>query len=118
MTYISGFVTPVEAGRRHEYLASAEKSWPLFAEYGAIGMMENWGDKVPEGKQTDFRRSVALKDGEVVVMSWVVWPDKASAERCEASMDSDERWHQLDMPFDGKRMIFGGFETIFSKSAA
>ena len=115
MTYISGFVTPVEEARKDEYLASARASWPLFEEYGALSMMENWGDSVPEGKQTDLRRAVDLKDGEVVVFSWVVWPDKATSEKCEASMETDERWHSLAMPFDGKRMIFGGFETIFAK---
>ena len=76
--------------------------------------MENWGDNVPEGKQTDLRRAVDLQDGETVVFSWIVWPDKATSDRCEASMESDERWQDMDMPFDGKRMIFGGFETIFS----
>ena len=114
MTYVSGFVTPVEVARRAEYLASAQAAWPLFAEYGASAMMENWGDKLPQGKQTDFHRAVALKDGEVAVMSWVVWPDKATAEACEASMQTDERWAALPMPFDGTRMIFGGFETIFT----
>jgi len=117
MTYVSGFVTPVEEKRRDEYVASAEKAWPLFREYGAIGHVEAWGDNVPAGERTDFRRAVDLQDGEVVVLAWVMWPDKATSDRCEASMQTDERWQQMDMPFDGKRMIFGGFETVFDDTA-
>ena len=118
MTYVSGFVIPVETARRQEYIDSATAAWPLFADYGALSVMENWGDDVPVGKQTDLRNAVALKDGEAVVFSWIVWPDKASSDRCTASMDTDERWQKLAMPFDGARMIFGGFETIFARNAA
>ena len=111
--YVSGFVQPVPNENKDAYIASAKAGWPLFKEYGALSMMENWGDDVPEGKQTDFLRAVALEDGETVVFSWIVWPDKATADACHATMETDERWQKLDMPFDGKRMIFGGFETIF-----
>lgn len=114
MTYVSGFVSPVEHSRKDEYIQSAKDAWPLFEEYGALSIMENWGDSVPEGKQTDLRRAVDLKDDETVVFSWIVWPDKATSDRCEASMETDNRWEKLAMPFDGKRMIFGGFETVFS----
>lgn len=114
MTYVSGFVLAVPDENREAYRAAAEEAWPLFREYGAISIMENWGDNVPRGKQTDLRRAVDLQDGETVVFSWIVWPDKSASDKCEASMESDERWQGLNMPFDGKRMIFGGFETIFS----
>ena len=114
MTYVSGFVQPVPDSNRKAYIAAAEAGWVLFEEYGALSMMENWGDDVPEGKQTDLRRAVALDKEESVVFSWIVWPDKATADACFATMETDERWQKLDMPFDGKRMIFGGFETIFS----
>lgn len=117
MTYVSGFVTPVGESRKAEYLQSAKDAWPLFKEYGALSMMENWGDHVPEGKQTDLRRAVDLKDGETVVYSFIVWPDRETSKACEDSYESDERWHSLAMPFDGKRMIYGGFETIFSAEA-
>ena len=116
MSYVSGFVTPVETGQKDEYIASARDAWPLFAEYGALSVMENWGETVPAGQQTDFRRAVDLKDGETVVFSWVVWPDKATSDACEASMQTDDRWQRLAAPFDGKRMIFGGFETVFHAS--
>lgn len=117
MTYVSGFVSPVSTSRKEEYLASAKEAWPLFREYGALSIMENWGDSVPEGKHTDLRRAVDLQEGETVVFSWIVWPDKATSDAWGASMESDDRWQKLAMPFDGKRMIFGGFETIFSAHA-
>lgn len=99
------------------YVEAARKSWQLFKEYGALQQFEAWGDKVPDGKVTDFKRSVDLKDGETVVFAWVLWPDKATADACEASGQTDPRWRQMDMPFDGRRMIFGGFETIFDEEA-
>lgn len=114
MAYVSGFVTPVSEARKGEYLASAQKSWPLFRDYGATGMRECWGDMVPEGKLTSFPMAVKLEPGEVVVFSWVEWPDKATAEACFATMDTDPRWKDMSMPFDGKRMIYGGFEEIFA----
>jgi uncharacterized protein YbaA (DUF1428 family) len=117
MTYISGFVVPVPNDNKAAYVASARKAWPLFKEYGALQHIEGWGDKVPAGKVTDFNRAVDLRDGETVVFSWVLWPDKATSDACEASMQTDARWQQMDMPFDGKRMIFGGFEAIFDERA-
>ena len=117
MSYISGFLTPVEDGKKDEYIASAREAWPLFREYGATRQLEGWGDDVPEGKQTDFRRAVDLKDGETVVFSWIEWPDKATADKCYAAMESDERFQNLPMPFDGKRMVWGGFAPIFDEGA-
>lgn len=117
MTYISGFVTPVPNGNKDAYVASARKAWPLFKDYGALQQVEAWGDMVPDGKVTDFKRAVDLKEGETVAFAWVLWPDKATADKCVASMETDARWQQMDMPFDGKRMIFGGFETIFEAMA-
>jgi uncharacterized protein YbaA (DUF1428 family) len=113
MSYVMGFVTPVENGRRDDYVESARAAWPLFAEYGAIEQVECWGEAVPAGTRTDFRRAVDLQEGEVVAFSWVRWPDKASADACEAAMATDERFAALTMPFDGARMIYGGFASIF-----
>lgn len=115
--YVSGFVQPVPDTNKQAYIDAARDGWVLFKEYGALSMMENWGDDVPEGKLTDLRRAVALEDGETVVFSWIVWPDKKAADACYATMETDERWQKLEMPFDGKRMIWGGFETIFSETA-
>lgn len=113
MTYISGFVTPVKPENKDAYIASARMAWPLFQEFGALSMNEGWGDNTPDGKVTDFRRAVQAEAGEIVVFSWVVWPDKATADAAEGKMMSDPRMEQLPMPFDGKRMIYGGFQTIF-----
>lgn len=117
MTYVSGFLTPVEETRKEEYIQSAKASWPLFKEYGALEQMEAWGDNVPEGKQTDFRRAVDLKDGETVCFSWILWPDKATSDACEVAMESDERWQAMKMPFDVQRMMFGGFQPIVEEKA-
>ncbi len=117
MTFTSGFVQPVPDANKQAYIESARAGWKLFKEYGALSMMENWGVDVPDGKQTDLKRAVALEDGETVVFSWIVWPDRQTADACYATMESDERWQTLDMPFDGKRMIYGGFDTIFQAEA-
>lgn len=118
MTYVSGFLSPVPTDNKAKYAEHARKAWPLFEEYGALSMMEAWGDDVPEGKHTDFRKAVALEDGETVVLSWLIWPDKETAAECMASMETDARWQELmDMPFDGRRMVFGDFEPIFEGKA-
>ncbi|WOI56407.1 DUF1428 domain-containing protein [Palleronia sp. LCG004] len=113
MTYIAGFLTPVPDDNKQAYIDSARKAWPLFREYGALQTMECWGDSIADGTRTDFKRAVDLKGGETVCFSWIVWPDKETHDRCGASMESDPRWHDLDMPFDGTRMIWGGFTPIF-----
>ena len=115
MTYISGFVTPVRPERRDDFVASAQAAWTLFQEYGAIEQVEAWGEDVPTGKQTDFHRAVALQEGEVVVFSWVTWRDKAASDACGAAMQTDPRFAALDMPFDGSRMIYGGFTPVFEQ---
>ena len=117
MTDVSGFVTPVPDANRDAYVASARAAWDLFKAYGALHQMEAWGDNVPEGRQTDFRRSVALREGESVVLGRVLWPDRETADRCEAAMRTDPRFRDLAMPFDGARMIFGGFASIFEASS-
>jgi uncharacterized protein YbaA (DUF1428 family) len=92
----------------------AAKSAPIFQEYGATRVMENWGDSVPDGKVTDFKRAVQAKDDEAVVFSWIEWPDKATCDAASEKMQTDERWKQMgDMPFDGMRMMWAGFEPIF-----
>ena len=117
--YIDGFLVPVPKGNKEAYRAMAEKHWPMFKEFGATRMVECWGDDVPKGKLTDFYGAVKAEDGEVVVFSWIAWPDKATRDAGMKKMMSDERmksWGK-DMPFDGKRMIFGGFVPIFDVKA-
>ena len=113
MTYISGFVTPVKTADKDAYLRCAQISAPIFKEYGALSIVENWGVDIREGKLTDFKMAVKLEPDETVVLSWIVWPDRATGEAAEKKMMDDPRFHEMEMPFDGKRMIFGGFETLF-----
>ena len=114
MSHVSGFLAAVPIANKEAYIASVKKSWPLFQEYGALSMSENWEADVPDGEVTSFPMAVKRQDGEAVIFSWIRWPDADTANACWASMETDSRWKEiLDMPFDGKRMIFGGFDTIF-----
>lgn len=113
MSYYSGFLTPVKIEDRDRYIASAKAAWPLFNEYGAIEQIETWGVDVPDGKTTSFPMAVKLEPGEVVVFSWLKWPDRAVADDAWQKMMEDPRMKDMDMPFDGKRMMWGGFQPIF-----
>jgi uncharacterized protein YbaA (DUF1428 family) len=112
--YIQGFIVPVPADKQDAYRDVAEKFWPIAHENGAIEHVECWEADVSDGKQTDFRRAVKLADGEKVVFAWVAWPDKATADASNEKMMSDPRMNEFgdEMPFDGKRMVYGGFEPI------
>jgi uncharacterized protein YbaA (DUF1428 family) len=111
--YIDGFVIPVPAGNKDAYIDSARKVWTLFKEFGATRLVEAWGDDVPKGKLTDFYGSVKTEPNEIVVFSWVEWPSKAVRDEGQKKMMSDPRMKELGtMPFDGKRMIFGGFTPV------
>ena len=118
MSYIDGFVIPVPDGNKDAYRAMSERMAPLFAEYGATRLVECWGDDVPDGKVTDFRRAVQAQTGETVVFSWIVWPSKAVRDEATPRLMKDPRMQPgPDMPFDGKRMIFGGFEVMLDTGA-
>lgn len=112
MPYIDGFVIAVPTANKEEFLAHARQFDPMFLEFGATRVVEAWGDDVPHGKVTDFFRAVAAKDDETVVFSWVEWPDKATRDAGVKKMMEDPRMdpNATPMPFDGKRMIFGGFD--------
>ncbi len=116
--YVNGYVLPVPEGSKDTYRAMSEIYWDHAKTHGALEHVEAWEADVPDGKVTDFRRAVNLGEGEKVVFSWVAWPDKATAKAFEAqdmdAMMADPRMKELgsDMPFDGKRMIIGGFEPI------
>ncbi|MFO1104652.1 MAG: DUF1428 domain-containing protein [Amaricoccus sp.] len=115
MAYIDGFVIPVPTGNRDAYAALARKIAALFREYGATEVWECWGDDVPEGKLTSFPMAVKAEPGETVVFSWVLYPSRAVRDEAARKMREDPRMAPLDpasMPFDGKRMIFGGFEVM------
>lgn len=112
MTYIDGFVTPVRAENKEAYRAAAAAVAELFKEFGALRVVENWGDDVPDGTSTDFRRAVKAEPGEVVVFSWVEWPSRAVRDTGQDKVMNDPRMTGLTMPFDGKRLIYGGFEPL------
>ena len=114
MAYVQGLVIPVATGDKAAYIDAARQAWALLQDYGALSVTECWEADVPEGKLTSFPMAIKRAPGEAVVFSWVIWPDKAAADRCFASVESDTRWNDLPMPFDGKRMIHGGFEPIFT----
>ena len=113
MTYIDGFVVPVPASDKAAYRDLASKAAAIFKEHGATRVVECWGDDVPAGEQTDFMRAVEAREHEVVVFSWVEWPSKAVRDEASPKVMADPRMQpEGDMPFDGKRMIFGGFESL------
>ncbi len=124
MTYVDGFVIPVPAGNRQAFTRHAEMVDSLFLELGAIRILEGWGDDLPEGQLTDFRKAVQARDDETVAFSWIEWPDKETREagmrRLGELMKSDPRFDPAKnpVPFDGKRMIFGGFAAVVDLSRA
>ncbi len=119
MTYVTGTVTPVPEDRRDDYIACSAKIWAIMREYGALETYECFEDNCPEGEQTSFPRAVQRQPGEVVVLNWIVWPDKAACDACMASFETDDRWKVMSqVPMDGARMIFGGFVPVFHGTAA
>lgn len=114
MTYVDGFVLAVPSDKKEDYRKHAAEAAPLFKEFGATRMVECWGDDVPDGKLTDFHRSVQAKDDEVVVFSWIEYPSKEIRDAANKKIMTDPRMKEMgeQMPFDGKRMIFGGFMPI------
>ncbi len=110
--YVDGFVAPVTPANRAAYVAMAEKAAGKFIACGALRSSENWGDDVPDGKVTDFKRSVLAEGDENVVFSWVEWPDKATRDAGWGTIMSDEAMQADAMPFDGKRMFWGGFSPV------
>jgi uncharacterized protein YbaA (DUF1428 family) len=115
--YVNGFVVAVPESNKDAFRKVSEGWWEIAKDHGALEHVETWEADVPDGEQTDFRRAVQLKEDEKVVFSWVVWPDKATADASEEKMMADPRMGELgDEPlFDGKRMIYGGFEPVVWK---
>lgn len=112
MSFLDITVIPVPTANKSAYLEHSRKTTPFFKEQGALSVTETWGEDVPEGKLTDFRKAVALEDGETVAVGWITWPDRAVRDAAWETLMSDERMMAMDMPFDGKRMIFAGFEVL------
>lgn len=113
MNYVDGFVIAVPAAKKDAYVQQATKAAGMFKEFGALEVVECWGDDVPEGKVTSFTMAVKRQDDEVVVFSWITWPSKAVRDAGMKKFMEDPRMQDMkDMPFDGQRMIFGGFQVI------
>jgi uncharacterized protein YbaA (DUF1428 family) len=117
MSYIDGFVIAVPTANRQQFIEHARHFDAMFLELGALRVVEGWGDDVPDGKLTDFRRAVQATADETVAFSWVEWPDKATRDAAMKKMREDPHMDPATpgnppIPFDGKRMIFGGFETV------
>ena len=110
--YVDGFVAAVPDGNKDAYLKMATKSAALFKEFGALRVVETWADSVPDGKVTDYKGAVKATEDEKIVYSWIEWPSKQVRDESWKKMMKDERMKDQQMPFDGKRMIYGGFSTI------
>ena len=120
MAYVDGFVIAVPRSNKQKFIDHAREGDSVFLELGATRILECWQDDVPVGEVTDFRRAVQAGEDEVVVFSWIEWPDKATRDaamgRMTELMKTDDRMNpeKNPMPFDGKRMIYGGFSPVVS----
>ena len=120
--YIDGFVIAVPTANKDKFIAHANMADSIFIEFGATRILECWADDVPDGEMTDFRKAVQAKADETVVFSWIEWPDKQTRDAGMAKMmadDFDDERMDMEknpMPFDGKRMIYGGFAPLIELS--
>ena len=117
MAYVDGFVAAVPTANKEKYRKHVEQAAEVFKDCGALKVVECWGDDVPDGEVTSFPMAVKKKPDETVVFSWIVWPSRDKRNEGMKKMMADPRM-QPDvnpMPFDGKRLIYGGFETIFDR---
>jgi uncharacterized protein YbaA (DUF1428 family) len=114
MNYVDGLVAAVPTANREKYRTHAEKAAAVFKEHGALKVVECWGDDVPEGEVTSFPMAVKRKPDETVVFSWILWPSRQVRDAAMKKVMADPRLKPdvNPMPFDGKRLIFGGFEMI------
>jgi uncharacterized protein YbaA (DUF1428 family) len=115
MTYVDGYVLAVPRENKLKYIQLAEEAAAVFKDHGALSVVENWADDVPAGEITSLPMAVKCKEGEDVVFSWIVWPSREIRDAGNKAAMEDPRlqnWDPSSMPFDGKRMVFGGFSTI------
>lgn len=116
MTYIQGFLVPVPQDKKAAYREMAESAVPFFKKHGMVRMVEGWGDDVPRGETTDMYGGVKAEEGETVVFSWVDWGSKEACDKAAQKMMEDPEMQMPgDMPFDGKRMVFAGFDALGEK---
>jgi uncharacterized protein YbaA (DUF1428 family) len=112
MPYVDGFVLAVPKDKIEAYKALATTACAVWMEHGALDYVECIGDDVPYGELTSFPRAVMAKEEEVVVFSWIVYSDRETRDAVNKKVMADPRLKGADMPFDGKRMIYGGFTTL------
>jgi uncharacterized protein YbaA (DUF1428 family) len=114
MSYVDGFVLAVPSANREKFRKHAQEAASVLKENGALKIVECWGDDVPDGSVTSFPMAVKRKEDETVVFSWIVWPSRDVRNAAMKALMEDPRMQpdRNPMPFDGKRMIFGGFEPI------
>lgn len=112
MEYIDGFVVAVPKANKDKYIQHAREAAAVFREHGALRLVECWEDDVPEGEVTSLPMAVKRQPGEAVVFSWISWPSKEVRDAGMAKVFADPRLESMVMPFDGKRMIFGGFRMV------
>jgi uncharacterized protein YbaA (DUF1428 family) len=119
MTYFEGFVVPVPTANKEAYRKHASEAAPMFQEFGVTRMVETWGDDIADGKVTDFKKAVNATADEDVVFSWFEYTDRKARDAAIEKMMSDPRMEDMgtNMPFDGKRMIMGGFDAIVEEGA-
>ena len=119
MTYFEGFVVPVPAANKDAFTKHANRVASMLKELGIQRQVESWDNDVPEGKVTDFRKAVDAKPDEKVVIAWFEYPDRQTRDAANEKMMSDPQMEDMgkDAPFDGKRMIFGGFEAIVEQGS-
>lgn len=119
MTYVDGFLVAVPTANKDVYREHAEAALPMFKGYGATRMVEGWGDDVPRGEVNDLYGAVEAKDDETVLFSWIEYPDKATRDAAYKQMEADPAMKDMgDMPFDGKRMVWSGFELLHEEGSA
>ena len=112
--YYQGFLLAVPEANKEAYVKMADEGWQMFRKGGATGMIENWGEDVPRGKKNDFYTATKAEAGEVVVFSWTAWPDRATCDAAARAMEAEmSDFDASTMPFDGMRMMWGGFEPLF-----
>jgi uncharacterized protein YbaA (DUF1428 family) len=112
MSYVDGFVAAVPTASKESYRAHCQTLAALFREYGALAVVDTWGDDVPQGKLTSFPLAVRCAADETVALGWVTWPSRAARDAAWQTIMADPRMKSDAMPFDGKRMIYGGFEVL------
>jgi uncharacterized protein YbaA (DUF1428 family) len=114
--YVDGFVAAVPVAQKDAYLQYARVGAEVFREYGALRVVECWGDDVPDGKLTSFPMAVKKEESEIVIFSWIEWASKEARDAAWKKLMDDPRMSPTanPMPYDGKRLIYGGFQTIVS----